>query len=36
MLGHESFNRSFPVILTDNGSEFKKPQALEFDAEGNQ
>jgi len=36
MLGHEVFNRSFPVILTDNGSEFKNPQALEFDDNGNQ
>jgi len=25
----------FPVILTDNGSEFSNPKALEFDAMGN-
>lgn len=36
VLGHEVFKRNFPVILTDNGSEFKNPQALELDAEGNQ
>ncbi|SUY47125.1 putative transposase for insertion sequence element [Clostridium putrefaciens] len=36
LLGHEVFNKCFPVILTDNGSEFKKPEALELDAEGNQ
>lgn len=35
-LGHKVFNRSFPVILTDNGSEFKNPKALEFDDKGNQ
>ncbi|MEG0672310.1 IS30 family transposase, partial [Clostridium sp.] len=35
MLGPEIFKRSFPVILTDNGSEFKNPQAIEFDAKGN-
>ena len=36
VLGHEVFKRSFPVILTDNGSEFKNPKALELDADGNQ
>lgn len=36
VLGHEAFKSSFPVILTDNGSEFKNPKALELDAEGNQ
>lgn len=36
VLGHEVFKRSFPVILTDNGSEFKNPKALELDNEGNQ
>ena len=36
MLGAEAFKRSFPVILTDNGSEFKNPEALEYDANGNQ
>ena len=36
VLGHDVFKRSFPVILTDNGSEFKKPEALELDDMGNQ
>lgn len=29
LLGHETFTRSFPVILTDTGLEFTKPEALE-------
>ena len=29
-LGLERFTRLFPVILTDNGSEFKRPRDLEF------
>ena len=29
-LGTERFMRLFPVILTDNGSEFKRPKDLEF------
>jgi IS30 family transposase len=28
VLGHEVFKRSFPVILTDNGSEFKNSRSL--------
>lgn len=36
LLGHEVFKQCFPVILTDNGSEFKSPQDLELDVEGNQ
>ncbi len=36
VLGHEVFKCSFPVILTDNGSEFKSPEVLELDSEGNQ
>ena len=36
VLGHDVFKRSFPVILTDNGSEFKKPEALELNDVGNQ
>ena len=36
ILGHEVFKRTFPVILTDNGSEFKNPESLELDANGNQ
>jgi transposase, IS30 family len=35
VLGHDVFKRSFPVILTDNGSEFKSPDVLELNAEGN-
>jgi IS30 family transposase len=33
-LGKEKFKELFPVILTDNGSEFSNPKALEFDAQG--
>jgi len=35
LLGVERFKALFPVILTDNGSEFSNPNALEFDADGN-
>ena len=35
LLGLEIFRRLFPVILTDNGSEFSNPQRLEFDIFGN-
>ena len=31
----ENFRKLFPVILTDNGSEFSNPSAIEFDSEGN-
>jgi len=34
LLGAEIFKTLFPVILTDNGSEFSNPNALEFDAAG--
>jgi len=34
LLGIERFKALFPVILTDNGSEFSNPNALEFDPEG--
>ena len=34
VLGKETFKRLFPVILTDNGSEFSNPLALEFAADG--
>jgi IS30 family transposase len=34
ILGAHRFNSLFPVILTDNGSEFSNPKALEFDAHG--
>jgi hypothetical protein len=29
-LGLERFSRLFPVILTDNGSEFKRPAEIEY------
>jgi len=35
LLGADCFKMLFPVILTDNGSEFSNPKALEFDSEGN-
>jgi IS30 family transposase len=34
LLGVDSFRRLFPVILTDNGSEFSNPKLLEYDARG--
>ena len=30
VLGTEDFNRLFPVILTDNGSEFSNPKQIEY------
>ena len=33
-LGSETFRRLFPVILTDNGTEFSNPAAIESDAFG--
>jgi len=35
LLGADVFKALFPVILTDNGSEFSNPKALEFDAADN-
>lgn len=35
LLGTDCFKTLFPVILTDNGSEFSNPKALEYDAQGN-
>ena len=32
-LGHETFTTLFPVILTDRGSEFTDPLAIEFNKE---
>ena len=32
-LGHELFKKLFPVILTDNGSEFSNPRAIEYGSE---
>jgi len=34
-LGKEYFQELFPVILTDNGSEFTNPDAIELDEENN-
>ena len=34
-LGRELFMKMFPVILTDRGSEFTDPAAIEFDKDGN-
>ncbi|MEG0367395.1 MAG: IS30 family transposase [Coprobacillus sp.] len=34
-LGADVFHSLFPIILTDNGTEFQAPQRLEFDKEGN-
>jgi IS30 family transposase len=34
VLGHELFEELFPVLLTDNGSEFSNPSAIEFNSEG--
>lgn len=31
----ETFNKLFLLILTDNGSEFSNPSAIEFDMQGN-
>jgi IS30 family transposase len=33
-LGSDVFSRLFPVLLTDNGSEFSNPTKLDFDAKG--
>ncbi len=34
-LGPDTFLKLFPVILTDNGSEFTNPKAIDFDRQGN-
>jgi len=34
MLGHQVFQDTFPVILTDNGSEFKRPELIEYAEDG--
>ena len=34
-LGKDKFKELFPLILTDNGSEFSNPRALEFDVQKN-
>lgn len=35
LLSPSDFSTLFPVILTDNGSEFSNPKAIEFDKQGN-
>ena len=34
-LGTDTFQRLFPVLLADNGSEFSNPSVIEFDSDGN-
>jgi IS30 family transposase len=34
ILGNDLFEETFPIILTDNGTEFSNPLALEFNSEG--
>ena len=34
LLGLEDFRKLFPVILTDNGVEFKDPESLEYSSNG--
>ena len=34
LLGLETFRKIFPVILMDNGVEFKDPEALEYSSNG--
>jgi len=36
ILGYDTFVRMFPVVLTDNGSEFKDPKGLETALDGRQ
>ncbi|MGL4760357.1 MAG: IS30 family transposase [Sarcina sp.] len=36
LIGSDVFKSTFPILLTDNGSEFKNPEMLELDAFGNQ
>ena len=33
-LGNELFEKTFPIILTDNGTEFSNPLSLEFNEDG--
>ena len=33
-LGNELFEKTFPIILTDNGTEFGNPLSLEFNEDG--
>ena len=34
IFGNDLFKRTFPVILTDNGTEFSNPLSLEFNHDG--
>ena len=34
LAGADGFRRLFPILLTDNGSEFSNPKALELDPDG--
>lgn len=34
IIGKENFQKLFPVILTDNGSEFSNPKAIEYGPDG--
>lgn len=34
IVGKENFQKLFPVILTDNGSEFSNPKAIEYGPDG--
>lgn len=34
ILGKDNFRKLFPVILTDNGSEFSNPKAIEYGPDG--
>ena len=34
ILGYEKFHELFPIVLTDNGTEFSNPLSLEFNYEG--
>ena len=34
LLGNDLFEKTFPIILTDNGAEFSNPLSLEFNDEG--
>ena len=36
LLGFRTFQKLFPLILTDNGSEFKRPDIIEFNEKGKQ
>ena len=35
-IGLDNFRKLFPIILTDNGTEFSDPKKIEYDKDGNQ